>query len=140
MKTLGLLMLFCLIHIGLSADSGVIDPNREFQSIKQQTLIDGRQTYPHGFYTNERLKTQLQINNSALNDNIGGTGIRYQIKNPSKINKSKPNLNKKPIVKKKNTGFSFSQMAKELQTKPAPKNSKRGFSFSQMASQLKAES
>lgn len=92
---------FCVM-----ADDGIIDRSREFESIKERTMIDGRPSYPHGFHTNKTIQSQLSIQNSAEVDTIGAKGIRYQIKNPYGRNKEKK--------KAKKRGFTFSDMAKKI--------------------------
>ena len=133
-KPILILVIAIIMATWIYADSGVIDSQNEINAIKQQTLINGRQTYPHGFHTNKRLQNQLSIQNSAVVDNVGGDGVRYQIKNPLKDDPAAPS--KKRVAQ---AGFSFSNMAKQLQKKPKKTQSSRGFSFSQMASKLKTD-
>ncbi len=123
---------------GLWADTGVIDRRSEMDAIRQQTNINGRQTYPHGFYTNETIQTQLNIDNSAVKDNVGGTGVRYQITNPNRRYQKISTANQRRVSKKR--GFSFAQMAKDLKETPKKSRKKRGLSFSSMAEGLRSGS
>ena len=95
----------------LFAQTGGISQEREINAIQKSTMVDGKQTYPHGFHTNKNLQRQLQIDNSAKVDTLGPDGVRYQIKNPY------TNKTKKSKAKRSTGGFTFADMAKRVNAK-----------------------
>ena len=104
MKYILILLIFSVNLV--FGDSGGFSQENEIQSIKRSTMVNGKQTYPHGFHTNKRLQQQMDVGNSAKVDTLGADGVRYQIRNPFKSSKKS--------AKKRSGGFTFADMANRV--------------------------